>query len=484
MALLYRFAQLPDRGGTRVFSFVVTRSVVRDPERDVTSKELVCGFQRWAVAFSRGDKVLGAYLVWRGASRDLRVYVDFTFTLLNREHFSMNEGFSGKRVKFTYEAPAQGNRNYIAVSDLYSRNFADPNGEFQLELSMTNIRTVYMAEVRMPTGVFTAGQSKPQKLETGYFTFGGFDWHLVIYPHGNVESEGCRAQEGRLSVYLMRLTGFDHRCRVRYSVALGEGDRRIDSGQIDELSDAEGRGYGWHPRDRWSDIAHKGVLRVSLEMVEARTISEVAVQTMGGSSLLPTAPCYDRDKQAWAIRADLHSDTVRLHLVYKDIHNVPRNHLRYVSWSAYLMRGEEPHVEAIGLPGAPFSRYYAQESTDEGIIMETSLGVNEVKDNQCPFLTDKGQLRIRLEWNESHLLFQATYHKYDDVCRVHNQQMRREIASLQAENYSLERQLFSYQKSLAFAQAQQQQQQQQGQTTQGHAAGQLERSASTDTEYA
>jgi hypothetical protein len=57
MALLYRFAQLPDRSGTRVFSFVVTRSVVRDPERDVTSKELVCGFQKWAVAFSRGDKV-------------------------------------------------------------------------------------------------------------------------------------------------------------------------------------------------------------------------------------------------------------------------------------------------------------------------------------------------------------------------------------------------------------------------------------------
>lgn len=58
MALLYRFAQLPDSSSTRVFSFVVTRSVVRDPERDVTSKELVCGFQRWSVAFSRGNKVI------------------------------------------------------------------------------------------------------------------------------------------------------------------------------------------------------------------------------------------------------------------------------------------------------------------------------------------------------------------------------------------------------------------------------------------
>ncbi|XP_023288998.1 uncharacterized protein LOC111674097 [Orussus abietinus] len=467
MALLHRFAQLPDRGGTRVFSFIITRTVVRDPERDVTSKELVCGFQKWSVALSRGDKVLGVYLVWRGAAPGLRVYVDFTFTLLNREHFSVNEGFSGKRVKFTYDAPAQGNRNYIPVSDLYSRNFADPNGEFQLELSMANVRTVYTAEVRMPTGVFSAGQAKANKLETGYFTFGGFDWNLVIYPFGNKEAEN--RQEGRLSVYLVRLTGFDHRCRVRYSVAMGEGDRRIDSGHIEDLSNAEGCGFGWHPRVRWSEIAIKGVLRVSLEMVEARTISEVTVQAIG-PSVLPAAPCYDRDKQAWSIRADLHSSTVRLHLVYKDIHNVPRNHLRYVSWSAYLMRSEDSDAEAIELPGAPFSRYYAQEPVDEGIIMETKLGVSEVKDNHCPFLTDKGQLRVRLEWNESHLLFQATYHKYDDVCRVHNQQMRREIATLQAENYSLERQLFSYQKSLAYAQAQQH--------------GHLERSASTDTEYA
>ncbi|XP_016845352.1 uncharacterized protein LOC100680230 isoform X3 [Nasonia vitripennis] len=505
MALLYRFAQLPDRSGTRVFSFVVTRSVVRDPERDVTSKELVCGFQRWAVAFSRGDKVLGVYLVWRGAAPGLRVYVDFTFTLLNREHFSVNEGFSGKRVKFTYEAPAQGNRSYISVSDLYSRNFADPNGEFQLELSMANVRTVFSSEVgipptiattidsdsvRMPSSVFSPGQSKPTKLETAYFTFGGFDWNLVVYPHGNKENE-ARSQEGRLSVYLVRLTGFDHRCRVRYIVSLGEGEHPVESGPIEDLSDAEGRGFGWQPRVRWSDVARKGVLRLSLEMLEARTISEVSVQALGPGAL-PATPCYDRDKQAWAIRADLHSDTVRLHLVYKDINNIPRNHLRYVSWTAYLIRGEEPDTEIVNLPGAPFSRYYAQDEADEGIIMETSLGVNEVKDENCPFVTEKGQIRVRLEWNECHLLFQSTYHKYDDVCRIHNQQMRREIAALQAENYSLERQIFSYQKSLAYAQAQQQQQQtyyDQPSTPvhhppNQHQPGHLERSASTDTEYA
>jgi len=99
MALLYRLIKLPDRVQTHVFTFVVTKSVTRDPDRDVTSKEFACGHQKWSITFSRTDKMLGAYLVWKSASESVRVYVDFTFTILNREHFSVNESFAGKQVK-------------------------------------------------------------------------------------------------------------------------------------------------------------------------------------------------------------------------------------------------------------------------------------------------------------------------------------------------------------------------------------------------
>ena len=211
MSLLYRFAKLQDRANTHVFTFVVTKSVTRDLERDVTSKEFACGFQKWAITFSRTDKVLGVYLVWRNPSEGMRVYVDFTFTLLNREHFSVNEAFSGKQVKFTYDSPAQGNRNYIPVNDLYARNFTDTNGEFQLELTMGNVRTIYDTEFRVPQSIFgsfhhhhhrhhhggghhgnhhgqgsgsSAGKSGAQKFESTYFAFGGFDWNLALYPHG------------------------------------------------------------------------------------------------------------------------------------------------------------------------------------------------------------------------------------------------------------------------------------------------------------
>ncbi|XP_071444417.1 uncharacterized protein [Hetaerina americana] len=556
MSLLYRFTKLQDRADTHVFTFVVTRSVTRDLERDVTSKEFTAGHHRWAITFSRNDKVLGVYLVWRSASEGIRVSADFAFTLLNREHFSANEAFSGRQVKFTAGCPAQGNRNYIPVNDLYGRNFTDSHGEFQLELSIGNVRTLFDSHIRTQQTLFfglgvgggnksdteanqhtnhhhhkhqrhhkhqqqqasqpesgrpgsssrhssprrsgqnssasdgvsgeetTAGRGKKQSLtkyETAHFTFGGFDWNVCVYPTGDgspaaEEGRGTSGRRrggsssGRMSVYLNRLTGFDHQCRLRYSLSLGEGDRRLDSGPVEDHSDAEGRGLGWHPRARISDLVSRrgggggALLRVRLEMIEARTLSEVAIaaaaqaqtiySTSIGNTLRPVSPqCYDRDKQAWIIRTDTHSETVRLHMVFKDVQNVPRNHLRYVCWTAYLLRlhHKSGMVEPVALPGGPFSHYYAQDVSDEGIIMETDIPVKEMREPDCPYLTEKGQVRVRVEWGECHLLFQATYHKYDDVSRIHNHQMRREISALQAENYSLERQLFSYQKSIAYA---------------------------------
>lgn len=63
--------------------------------------------------------------------------------------------------------------------------------------------------------------------------------------------------DGRVSVYLNRLTGFDHQCRVRYNIVLGENDSRLESGIVDDISDTDGKGYGWHPRTRFSDLVYK-----------------------------------------------------------------------------------------------------------------------------------------------------------------------------------------------------------------------------------
>ncbi|XP_045539847.1 uncharacterized protein LOC106719029 [Papilio machaon] len=453
MALLYRATRLKDRADTHVFTFVVTRSATREPDRDVTSKDFCCSHQRWAVAFSRTDASLGVYLVWRGACEGMRVYVDFTFTLLSRDHFTANEGFSGKQVRFNAGCAAQGRGRCITLAELTAK-FADARGEFQLELTMSKVRTLYSCELRAP------------RLDTPPIAFAGFDWS-VSASGGNKEP---------LTLRLVRLSGEGQRCRVRYALALGEGERRLHSGPLECVCDPEGRTPPWNPRPP-SRILHKGV-RLTVELVWARALAELAVSAAGRA-----ATCYDRDKQAWALRCDTHSETVRLHMLYRDVHNVPRNHLRYVSWSAWLVRASPAPGEADAdeLPGAPFEHYYAQESADEGLMMETALRVEDISRAGCAFLHAGGELRVRLEWGDTYLLFQATYHVYDDLCRLHAHQMRREITALQAENYSLERQLFSYQKSLAYAQAQA------GEPVGAEGTGRrspAERSLSTDTEYA
>jgi hypothetical protein len=125
-------------------------------------------------------------------------------------------------------------------------------------------------------------------------------------------------------------------------------------------------------------------------MVTANTLSEVALVAnttavnAGGvgtvNSASPPVQCYDREKQAWTLEADTHSETLRVRLVHKDVHNVPRNHLRYTSWSAYLLRynSKTGLLDPIAFTHAPFSHYYVQEETDDGIIMETDVTVKEV----------------------------------------------------------------------------------------------------------
>lgn len=88
-----------------------------------------------------------------------------------------------------------------------------------------------------------------------------------------------KEEDGACVVQLNRLTGFDHRCHVRYLVVLGEGERRIDSGLVDDVSDAEGRVRGWCPGATVSDVLRKGVIRLHLEMLLANSLSEVSVST-------------------------------------------------------------------------------------------------------------------------------------------------------------------------------------------------------------
>ena len=58
MALLTRFIKLGDEDDSHVFTFLVTKSVTKSTiNRDIISKDFVYGYHRWAVSFSKENKV-------------------------------------------------------------------------------------------------------------------------------------------------------------------------------------------------------------------------------------------------------------------------------------------------------------------------------------------------------------------------------------------------------------------------------------------
>lgn len=79
---------------------------------------------------------------------------------------------------------------------------------------------------------------------------------------------------------------------------------------------------------------------------------------------------------------------------------MPRNHIRYISWAAYLVQ-RQPRRDSsgghspshLGLLSAsslqpvrhsPHSNFYLQDGIDMGVIMDTDVPVAEVSSGRCP----------------------------------------------------------------------------------------------------
>jgi len=168
-------------------------------------------------------------------------------------------------------------------------------------------------------------------------------------------------------------------------------------------------------------------------------------------------PLYDMDRRSWELEPDMNGDTLKLRLIHKDAANIPRNHIRYVCWSAYILKSHHKLKSALGLgleeedgkdytAKLPLDRkmyfqYYVQDDADAGTLMDTKIPISEVKDSSNGYVVNRSNVRVLVEWLQSSVLFQSTYHNYDDVARVQTYQMRQELCNLRLENEKLEERL-------------------------------------------
>ena len=253
---------------------------------------------------------------------------------------------------------AQGSRKFVQLSLLEDQHFMDRNGEFQIELSLSAVRSTFEHRFKVNQSIF-ANTSKLGKFETTYFSYGAYDWSLAVYPNGRADSQlGTQEQHSQeggantdgssgMTIFLNRHTGLDRSCRVKFNLRVGsDGPRNVNSGGTtegpnaapaaagmlesgvrDEMSDSDGKSYGWLPRAKMADLVSKGSLKLVADMISVNTASVIELAVCPPNPI--GTPLYDKDRLAWELEPELTGDTLRLRLVHKDAKNIPRNHIRY-----------------------------------------------------------------------------------------------------------------------------------------------------------
>lgn len=97
-----------------------------------------------------------------------------------------------------------------------------------------------------------------------------------------------------------------------------------------------------------------------------------------------TARLCPTTKQAWRVECSTDESTnesLRLKLFFLDLHSVPRNHVRYISWIAYVVR-RDPETGArkdcAPVQNAPHCNLYMQDGVDLGALMDTNISLKAV----------------------------------------------------------------------------------------------------------
>ena len=143
MARLFRFVRLDDRFDTQTFTFLLPPTLVKEFSPDVYSRDFLYGHQKWSVSLVKSDKHVGSHITLKNASDGFSCTVDYSFTLLNSEHFTKNETFAERHCVFNADKYTNGRKTFIGLSDLSNRGFTQESGEFLLELELRNISTTF-----------------------------------------------------------------------------------------------------------------------------------------------------------------------------------------------------------------------------------------------------------------------------------------------------------------------------------------------------
>jgi len=247
---------------------------------------------------------VGASLLWRSSSSEVTVCLDFAFTLVNREHFAESKGFAASAAVFNAGNAARGSKTFVTVADLLTHRwmnllkdtkkasliasprprFVDSNGEFLVEVRLSNATSAYVHDFFFPAGVDDAlRRGEVYAVQAADpFAYGPFLWCLSASAkaanapqqhwqpvgrlrrgqHESPNDHPLKARTGQhhqplLSACLTRRFKASSQsllCRLAASFTAGVG---CHSERREEVVAADESGRAWEPEAAMRDLAFR-----------------------------------------------------------------------------------------------------------------------------------------------------------------------------------------------------------------------------------
>ena len=78
----------------------------------------------------------------------------------------------------------------------------------------------------------------------------------------------------------------------------------------------------------------------------------------------------------------MEAEHLKLKLYFMDLHSVPRNHIRYVSWYTFVnvRNSKSGQQESVTVKNSPHFNYYIQDGIDMGVVIDTNILVADVSE--------------------------------------------------------------------------------------------------------
>lgn len=367
LANLHRFVRLNDKSDTQVFTFIVPTQLTRGFVNEVYSENFLFRNQTWVVKFDRKERHIGAYLIMRSMQNQLSCIIDYSFMVLNRDHFTKNESFSERSCEFSLKKLCRGRPSFIEVADLENRHFLFDDGKFLIELELKNCATIYDDDLSL-----AQLDEANDTIESNYFTFGGCDWSILLRMPMLKSGEAANTPE----FSLVRHSHFEHYCKISYRITVKGSDWPEMSASVEQQLDIKGYGSYFRLRsEKPLTVNAKQTLHVSLRLYSMRQLSII--------DLLPTnrqrnaSRCYDLNQHDWMVQSDILGSVVKLRFFYMQVANVPKNQAHLVCWDTQILP-HNPKLDIVKTVSGPYCVYYSQKESDEGIEVATNLIVEQV----------------------------------------------------------------------------------------------------------